>query len=89
MSSEFRFVKKQAAGSSDDKLKTDLNDDSAKDGRDHDGADLEPAKVPFKKRRKFGADVELSQTRVGEEEESQQGEQSAAESMMNLRQSAL
>lgn len=88
VSSEFRFVKKQAAGSSDDKLKTDLKDDSAKDGRDHDGADPEPAKVPFKKRRKFGAEAELSKVHP-EEEESQQGEQSAAESMMNLRQSAL
>mmetsp|Transcript_5983 Transcript_5983/g.13716 ORF Transcript_5983/g.13716 Transcript_5983/m.13716 type:complete len:466 (-) Transcript_5983:226-1623(-) len=88
VSSEFRFVKKHAASSSDDQLKTDSKDGSAKDSHDHDGAEPEPAKVPFKKRRKFGAETELSQTRLGVEEESQQGEQSAAESMINLRQSS-
>ena len=88
VSSEFRFVKKHAAGSSDDKLKTDAKDDPAKGGHDHDGAEPEPAKVPLKKRRKFGAEAEISKTRPEEEEESQQGEQSAAESMINLRQSS-
>jgi len=88
VSSEFRFVKKHVASSSDDQLKTDSKDGSAKDSHDHDGAEPEPAKVPFKKRRKFGAETELSQTRLGVEEESQQGEQSAAESMINLRQSS-